>query len=77
MYKHEGRPPDKTTVKKCFEIDQAYKNAIDKTLNCILPSGRLTNRYFECVNTLIGRRLSQDIKNQQIPLLKYTVTMPR
>ena len=27
-------------------------NSVDKTSNCILPSGKLTRRYFECVNTL-------------------------
>ena len=29
-------------------------NSVDKTLNCILPTGTLTCPYFEYVNTLFG-----------------------
>ena len=53
-------------------------NSVDKTLNCILPSERLTRRYFKYVNTqfeslfLVGAS-----KNQPITSPKCTVIMPR
>ena len=43
----------------------------------ILPSGRISCRYYQYVNTLPRSPLSQDIENQQITSLKYTVITSR
>ena len=43
----------------------------------MLPFGRISCRYFQYVNTLPRSLLSQDIENQQIPSLKYTVITSR
>ena len=51
--------------------------ALIKRKKCILPSGRLTYRYFEYVNTLIGNLLSQDNENQTKTSLQYTAIMTR
>ena len=51
-------------------------NSVDKTLNCIFPSGWLICRYLEHVNTLFGSLLGQDIENQLTTSLEYTVIMP-
>ena len=52
-------------------------NSVDKTLNCILPSDRLTCRYLQYVNTLFESLVCQDIENQPITSPKYAVMMPR
>ena len=41
-------------------------NSVDKTLNCILPSGMSTCPYFEYVNTIFGSLMSQESENQPI-----------
>ena len=46
-------------------------------VNCIFASGRVSCHYFQYVNTLFRSLLSQDIENQQITSLKYTVITPR
>ena len=52
-------------------------NVEKKTSNCILKSGRLSLRYFEYVNTLLGSISSQNIEYQQITSAKYTALMLR
>ena len=54
-------------------------DSVDKTLNCILPSSRVSCQYFQYVNTLFRRLLSQDIENHLVTSLKYkyTVITPR
>ena len=51
--------------------------SVDKAYNCILPSSRVSCQYFQYVNTLFRRLLSQDIENHIITSLKYTVITPR
>ena len=41
------------------------------------PLRTVSYQYFQYVNTLFRSLLSQDIENQQITSLKYTVIMPR
>ena len=60
-----------------FKLDQALMNNVEKTSNCILKSGRLSLRYFEYVNTLLGSLSSQNIEYQQITPAKYTALMRR
>ena len=50
---------------------------IEKKSNCVLKSGRLSLRYFENVNTLLGSLSSQNMENQQIMSGKYTVLILR
>ena len=52
-------------------------DGVDKTLNCILPSRRVSCQYFQYVNTLLRSCLSQDFENHIITSLKYTVIAPR
>ena len=68
---------EKTTMQKSFKLDQAFMNNVEKTSNCIFMSGRLSLRYFEYVNTLLGSISSQIIEYQQITSAKYTVLMLR
>ena len=39
IYVYECRPSNKTDMCQFFKINQALMNSVDKTLNCILPSG--------------------------------------
>ena len=52
-------------------------NNVGKTSNCIFKSGRLSLGYFEHVNTLFRGISSQNIENQQVAFVKYTVQMQR
>ena len=52
-------------------------NNVKKIANSIFKSGRLSLWYFEYVNTLFGSLSSQNIENQQITSVKYTVLMLR
>ena len=64
-------------VHTSFKLDQAFINNIEKMSNSIFKSGRLSLRYFEYVNTLFGSLSSQNIENQQITSIKYTLLMLR
>ena len=66
---------DKTTIQKSFKLDQVFMNNVEKSPKCIFKSGRLSLQYFEYVNTLFGSLSSQNIENQQITSVKYTVLM--
>ena len=77
MYIYKGHTSDKTSMQKSFKLDQAFMNNVEKTPNCIFKSGTLSLRYFEYVNTLFGSLSSQNIKNQQINYVKYSVLMLR
>ena len=52
-------------------------DSVDKTLNFILPSSRVSCQYFQYVNTLLRSFLSKDFENHIITSLKYTVVAPR
>ena len=58
---YKGHTYDKTIMRKSFKLDQAFMNNIEKMSNCVFKSGRLSLRYFENVNTLLGSLLSQNI----------------
>ena len=47
--------------------------SVDKTYNCILPSGRIQCQYFHYVNTQFMSPLSRSLENQPIMSLKYIV----
>ena len=59
-----------------FKLDKEFKNNVGKTSNIFKP-GRLSFRYFECVNTRFGSLSSKNVKNQHITSAKYTVLMLR
>ena len=48
-------------------------DSVEKTLNCISLSSRVSCQYFQYVNTLFRSLFSQNIENHLITSLKYTV----
>ena len=60
-------------MQKNFKLGQVFIYNIEKTSNCIFKYGRLSLRYFEYVKRLFGSLSSQNIKNQQIMSLIYTL----
>ena len=64
-------------MQESFKLDLALINNVEKTSNCILKSGRLSLRYFEYVNTLLGSLSSQNIEYQQITSAKYIALILR
>ena len=60
---HKGHTSDKTTVQKCFKLDQAFMNNVEKTSNCVLS---LEDYHYYILNTLFRSLLSQNIENLQI-----------
>ena len=52
-------------------------DSVDKMINCILPSSRVSCQDVQYVNTLFRSLLGQDIENHLITSLKYTVITPR
>ena len=62
-------------MQNSFKLDQAFINNVEKTSNCVFKCGKLSLRYFEYVNTLLGSLLSQNLENQQITSGEYTALM--
>ena len=64
-------------MQKRLKLDRAFMNNVKKRKTAFCMSGRLSLRYFEYVNTLFRSLSSQNIENQQITSVKYTVLMLR